>query len=55
MIKEIADDLADEMARKMYSKLSMLKHLPEIKSIESGKIKAIENKEIHKFLSNTSN
>ena len=50
MVKQIADSMADEMARKMYYKLSMLKYLPEIKEIESKKRKALKGKEIHKFL-----
>ena len=31
-VKNIANSLADEMARKMYYKLLMLKFLPEIKA-----------------------
>ena len=40
----------DEMARKMYYKLLMLKFLPEIKAIEKGRLKALKGKEIDRFL-----
>jgi len=41
MIKSIADSLAEEMARKMYYKLLMLKFLPEIKAVQEKKLKAL--------------
>jgi hypothetical protein len=50
MIKSIANSLAEEMARKMYYKLLMLKFLPEIKAVEKGKLKALKGKEINNFL-----
>jgi hypothetical protein len=49
IIKNIADTLAEELAKKMYYKLLLLKFLPEIKAIEKGEIKAIEGKEIDDF------
>jgi hypothetical protein len=51
MIKSIANSLAEEeeMARKMYYKLLMLKFLPEIKAVEKGKLKALKGKEINNF------
>jgi hypothetical protein len=49
VIKNIADSLAEEMARKMYYKLLLLKFLPEIKAIEEGKLKTLKGKEIEKF------
>ena len=50
LVKDMADILVDEMARKMYYKLLMVRFLPEIKAIESGKLKALKGKEIEKFL-----
>ena len=50
LIRSIADSLAEEMARRMYYKLLLLKFLPEIKAVEMGKLKALEGKEIDKFL-----
>lgn len=38
MIKNVADSLAEEMARRMYYKLMMLRFLPEIKAVEEGKL-----------------
>jgi hypothetical protein len=49
LIKNIADSLAEELAKKMYYKLLLLKFLPEIKAVEGGKLKAIEGKEIEEF------
>ena len=49
LIKSIADSLAGELAERMYYKLMLLRFLPEIKAIESGKIKALKGKEIDKF------
>ena len=51
LIKNIADSLAEEMAKKMYYKLLMLRFLPEIKAIEKGRLKALKGKEIDKFFS----
>jgi hypothetical protein len=49
MIKNIADSLAEELAKKMYYKLLLLRFLPEIKAVEGGKLKAIEGEEIEEF------
>jgi len=51
LIKNIADSLAEEMVRKMYYKLLMLRFLPKIKAIEEGKLKALKGREIDKFFS----
>jgi len=48
-IANVADKIAEELAERMYYKLLFLKFLPEIKSIESGRIKAKTDKEIDKF------
>jgi len=49
LVKNIADSLVDEMATKMYQKLMLLKFLPEIKSIEKEKLKALKGKELDRF------
>lgn len=49
-ISDVAESLAEEIATKMYHKLTLLKFLPEIKAIESGKLKALRGKEAHEFL-----
>ena len=49
LIKSIADSLAGELAERMYYKLMFLRFLPEIKAIESGKIKALKGKGVDKF------
>ena len=49
LIKSIANSLAEEMARKMYYKLLLLKFLPEIKAVEEGKLKTLKGKEVEKF------
>ncbi len=54
LVKNIADSIAEEMARKMYYKLLMLKFLPEIKAIESGRLKGLKGKEAEKFLKSLS-
>jgi hypothetical protein len=41
--------------KKMYYKLLMLKFLPEIKEIESGKLKVLKRKEIDQFLNTIKN
>ncbi|MFH1369784.1 MAG: hypothetical protein ABII09_00620 [Planctomycetota bacterium] len=46
----MADNLAEEMATKMYHTLMMVKFLPEIKAVESGKLKGLKGKEIDEFL-----
>jgi len=50
LIKGIAESLADELAKKMYYKLLMLKFLPEIQAIERESLKPLRGKEINKFL-----
>jgi len=45
----IAEKIAEELAERMYYKLLFLKFLPELKAIESGKIKAKTGKEIDRF------
>jgi hypothetical protein len=55
MIKNIANSLAEELTKRMYYKLLLLKFLPEIKTIERRKLKAIKGKEIEKFLDQLSN
>jgi hypothetical protein len=50
LIKSVADSLAEEMARRMYYKLLILKFLPEIKAVEKGKLKILRGKEIDEFL-----
>lgn len=52
MVKGIADSLAEEMSRKMYYKLLMLRFLPEIQAIEKKHLKALRGKEIRRFLRN---
>ncbi|MBI4214824.1 hypothetical protein HY546_02410 [archaeon] len=49
-IASIAESLAEEIASRMYHKLVLLKHIPEIRKIESGKAKALRGKEVLKFL-----
>jgi hypothetical protein len=49
MMKNIANSLAEGLAKRMYYKLLLLKFLPEIKAVERGKLKAIKGKEIEKF------
>jgi len=49
LVKNIANSLAEEMARKMYYKLLLLKFLPEVKAVEEGKLKTLKGKEIGKF------
>ena len=49
LIKNISDKIADEVAKKMYYNLLMLRFLPEIDAIERGKIKGLKGKEIDKF------
>jgi hypothetical protein len=49
LIKNIANSLAEEMARKMYYKLLLLKFLPEVKAVEERKLKTLKGKEIEKF------
>jgi hypothetical protein len=49
LIKSIANSLGEEMARKMYYKLLLLKFLSEIKAVEEGKLKALKGKEIEKL------
>jgi len=51
-IKILAGSLADEMARRFYYKMLLLKFLQEIKEIEGGK-KALKGKEIDKFLTSS--
>ncbi len=51
LIKNIADSLAEEMGKKMYYKLLMLRFLPEIKAIEKGRLKTLKGREIDKFFS----
>jgi hypothetical protein len=48
-IKKIANNLAEEFARKIYFKSLMLKFLPEVKAIEGGKLKALKGEEIEKL------
>ena len=38
---------------RMYYKLMLLRFLPEIKAIESGKLEALEGKEIDNFFKST--
>jgi ubiquinone/menaquinone biosynthesis C-methylase UbiE len=54
-IKNITNSLAEELAKRMYYKLLLLKFLPEIKAVEKRKLKAINGKEIEKFLDQLSN
>lgn len=49
-ISKIAESIADEIAAKMYGKLKLLKYLPELKAVETGKLKALRGKQVHKFL-----
>jgi hypothetical protein len=49
LIKHIANSLAEEMARKMYYKLLLLKFLSEVKVVEERKLKTLKGKEIEKF------
>jgi hypothetical protein len=49
MIKNIVNSLAEELAKRMYYKLLLLRFLPEIKAVEGGKLKAIEGKKIEEF------
>jgi hypothetical protein len=49
LISEVAGSLADEMSKKMYHKLLMLRFLPEVKLIENGKLRALKGGEINKF------
>jgi hypothetical protein len=49
LIKNIANSLAEEIARKMYYKLLLLKFLPEVKAVEEGKLKTLKGKEVEKF------
>lgn len=53
-INHIADSLADEMAKRFYCKMVLLKFLPEINGIEAGKLEALEGSDIHKFLAKLS-
>ena len=46
MIKDIADSIAEEVSKKMYYKLMMLRFIPEIEDIKSGRIKALKGKDI---------
>jgi hypothetical protein len=48
--KKIANELAEEFARKIYFKSLMLKFLPEVKAIEKGKLKALKGRKIEKFV-----
>ncbi|MBI5347429.1 MAG: hypothetical protein HZB66_02370 [Candidatus Aenigmarchaeota archaeon] len=49
IIKNIADDISEEIVNKVYFKLLILKFLPEIKAIESRNIVALKNDEIDNF------
>jgi hypothetical protein len=55
MIKNIANSLAEELAKRMYSKLLLLRFLPEIKAVEKRKLKAINGKEIEEFFNQLPN
>jgi len=52
LIKNIADSMAEEMARKMYYKLLMLRFIPEIKAIEKGRLNALKGREVNEFFEN---
>ena len=43
------EDIFEKLARDTYYEYILLRHLPEIKAIEEGKIKGIEDEEIDKF------
>ena len=52
LIEAVADNIADEIAKKMYYNLLMLRFLPEVYAVERGKAKGLNGKEIDKFFNN---
>ena len=52
LIEAVADNIADEIAKKMYYNLLMLRFLPEVDAVEKGKAKGLKGKEIDKFFNN---
>ncbi len=55
MIKKISDSIADEIAKRMYYKLLMLKFLPEVREMQAGKFKGLKGKEIDEFFRSLKN
>jgi hypothetical protein len=55
MIREVADSLAKEMAESLYHELLILRYLPEVKLIESGKLKALRGEGVFDFLKSFQN
>ena len=53
-VGRLADSLAEDMAIAFYSKMVLLKFLPEIKLMESGKLNGLTGSDIHEFLSSLS-
>ena len=52
LIEAVADNIADEIAKKMYYNLLMLRFLPEVDAVEKGKANGLKGKEIDKFFNN---
>ena len=44
VLEELSTKIATEVSDNLYYELLMARYIPEIKSIESGKIKALEGK-----------
>ncbi len=50
LIESIKAELSDALATRLYYKALMLKFIPEIRLVKSGKLKALKNDEIGRFL-----
>ncbi len=49
MNKKMLEMMVEELARRMYYKLVLMKAIPEIEAIKRGKLKAKKNEEIDKL------
>ncbi len=50
IISNLSKDIAEDVANKIYYTFLMARHIPEIEAIKRGEIKALEGRELKKFM-----
>jgi len=49
-MQELSSRIASEVADSIYHELLLARYIPEIKAIESGKLKAVKGKDIENYI-----